>query len=152
MDSLPGWHVCLNYFSCWLSSAHVPYSLWTHGNHVLVLNLGRCSLRCIMTSSHHVYTKTPSPLLCLQGERDKSKEHGRMWKSRMNRQQMGVDGITLQAAVSGWNKSTLPRPRAGSEDYWICSALWNSQLPLMTCDCSFSPLTPQINTTLCTAL
>lgn len=85
------------------------------------------------------------------GERERSKELGRMWKSRKIWQRTGVDGVALQDAALGRDKFTLLRCGAGRGACRICSALCSSQLPLVTGGCSSSLLKSQSRTTLCTA-
>lgn len=147
MDSLPGWHVCLNYSSYWLPSAHITDSLWTHGNHLFILNLGLSSLHCV----HHVYTKTHFPLFESWGKGIEVKTRAGCGNPECadNKWEWMVLPGSMQ---SGWNKLAHLGCRAGSEDNWICSALCTSQLPLRTREYSSSLLTSQSYTALCIVL
>lgn len=94
MDSLSGWHVCLNYFSCWLPSAHITYSPRTHWNHLFILNLGHFSPHSV----HHVYTKMPFSCFESWGGRNRSKDNGKIRKSRMNQRRW------LPCRVQSWGR------------------------------------------------
>lgn len=122
MDSLSGWHVCLNYFSSWLPSAHITYSPRTHWSHLFIPNLGYFSPHSV----YHVYTKMP--FSCFEswlGAGIGVKTMAGCGDPEWTRE----DDVALQGTELGQNRFSLLRYREDNEDDWISLALCIPQHP-----------------------